>query len=249
MPSPASRWPRGRAAARCAGRRRTRRPPSRPSSRPRPHTSRDPSARALRSPASRARVGPRLHHPRPACGCRKLRRARCRRARLSVSWATIGVARCWMLAMLMTSGLAGALDPDRMRLAACGRSGARRSPARDGPSRCAAAARRGGRRQPGSALRRVEPASATVAAPAPLRRTRSSGLAPMNAASGVPTAEAEAGREQLAQGAVEGRRVVRRRRLDRPPRARGRPFRAHRLGCAPPRSRPPARSRAAAARC
>src|SRR5207247_1422791 len=38
----------------------------------------------------------------------------------------------------------------------------------------------------GSALRRVEPASAIVAAPAPLLRTRSSGLAPMNAPSGEP---------------------------------------------------------------
>ena len=38
----------------------------------------------------------------------------------------------------------------------------------------------------GSALRRVEPASATHATPAPRRRTRSSGLAPRNAASGDP---------------------------------------------------------------
>ena len=39
----------------------------------------------------------------------------------------------------------------------------------------------------GSALRRVVPASATVCARAPSRRTSSSGLAPTNAASGVPT--------------------------------------------------------------
>ena len=39
----------------------------------------------------------------------------------------------------------------------------------------------------GSELRRVEPASATVEAPAPERRISSSGLAPMNDASGVPT--------------------------------------------------------------
>ncbi len=38
----------------------------------------------------------------------------------------------------------------------------------------------------GSELRRVEPARATVETPAPERRTRSSGLAPMKAASGVP---------------------------------------------------------------
>ena len=39
----------------------------------------------------------------------------------------------------------------------------------------------------GSELRLIEPASATVETPAPERRTRSSGLAPMKAASGVPT--------------------------------------------------------------
>ena len=39
----------------------------------------------------------------------------------------------------------------------------------------------------GSELRRVEPARATVETLAPERRTSSSGLAPMNAASGVPT--------------------------------------------------------------
>ena len=60
----------------------------------------------------------------------------------------------------------------------------------------------------GSELRRVEPARATVETLAPERRTSSSGLAPMKAASGVPTAEAEAGRELLAHGAEEGGRVV-----------------------------------------
>jgi hypothetical protein len=39
----------------------------------------------------------------------------------------------------------------------------------------------------GSALRRIEPARAAVAATAPFRRTSNSGLAPMNAASRVPT--------------------------------------------------------------
>ena len=67
----------------------------------------------------------------------------------------------------------------------------------------------------GSALRRVEPASATVATPAPRRRTSSSGLAPRKAACGRPDAEAEARREDLPQGVEHRRRIVGRRRFDR----------------------------------
>ena len=120
-----------------------------------------------------------------------------------------------MLATLTSSGSAAGLDPDRAR-----RELALDPPGDDlvlarGPCRCAGAARRGGRRPPGSALRRVEPASATVATPAPRRRTSSSGLAPMKAASGDADAEAEAGGKQLAQGAEERGRVVGGRRLDR----------------------------------
>ena len=106
------------------------------------------------------------------------------------------------------------LDPDRVRAAAPGRSAGRRSPARAGPCRCAAAARRGGRRPPGSELRRVEPASATVETLAPERRSSSSGLAPRNARLRRAAAEAEAGREELAQGAEQRRRVVGRRGRD-----------------------------------
>ena len=54
-----------------------------------------------------------------------------------------------------------------------------------------------------------------MAAPAPRRRTKSSGLAPMNAALGRADAEAEAGRKQLPQGAEDGRGIVRGGRLDR----------------------------------
>ena len=53
---------------------------------------------------------------------------------------------------------------------------------------CAAAARRGDRRLPGRRCGRVEPASATVLARWPSRRTSSSGLAPRNVASPRPTA-------------------------------------------------------------
>ena len=66
---------------------------------------------------------------------------------------------------------------------------------------------------------------------APERRTSSSGLAPMKAASGVPHAEAEAGRELLAHGAEEGGRVVSGAGADDEPRGRARP-----CSSPPPRS-------------
>ena len=60
----------------------------------------------------------------------------------------------------------------------------------------------------GSELRRVEPARATVETLAPERRTRSSGLAPMKAASGVPQQKQKQERKLLAHRAEERRRVV-----------------------------------------
>ena len=100
----------------------------------------------------------------------------------------------------------------------------------------------------GSALRRVEPASATVAAPAPVRRTSSSGLAPRKAASGEPTAEAEAGRKQLPQGAVDAPPARGPRAPRPPPPARAPPSPARRRGSAPPPAPPTPRSAPAAAR-
>ena len=71
--------------------------------------------------------------------------------------------------------------------AARARSAGRRCRARRGPWGCAASPRRGGRRRRGRRCAGSSPASATVAATAPERRISSSGLAPMKAASGVPT--------------------------------------------------------------
>ena len=112
-------------------------------------------------------------------------------------------------------GLGVGLDPDR----------ARRELALDPPGddlvlvavlgRCAAAARRGGRRRRG---RRCGGSSRRARRWRRRRRgggRSSSGLAPRKAPSGDADAEAEAGREQLAQGAEDGRRIVRGRRLDR----------------------------------
>ena len=66
----------------------------------------------------------------------------------------------------------------------------------------------------GSALRRVEPASATVAATAPERRTSSSGLAPRKAASGVPKQkQKQDGKSSRRAPSMRGR-VVGGRRLD-----------------------------------
>ena len=60
----------------------------------------------------------------------------------------------------------------------------------------------------GSELRRVEPARATVETLAPERRSSSSGLAPMKAASGVPQQKQKQDGELLAHRAEEGGRVV-----------------------------------------
>ena len=100
----------------------------------------------------------------------------------------------------------------------------------------------------GSALRRVVPASATVWARWPSRRTSSSGLAPTKAASGRAHAPAVAGREQLAERPEHRRRGRARAARGRAPRARARPSRARRRGCARPRAPPPARSATAARR-
>ena len=70
---------------------------------------------------------------------------------------------------------------------ASARSCARRSRAPSGPWRCAGAARRGGRRPPGRRCGASSRPARPCSRRAPRRRTRSSGLAPTNAASGVPT--------------------------------------------------------------
>ena len=60
----------------------------------------------------------------------------------------------------------------------------------------------------GSELRRVEPASATVETLAPERRSSSSGLAPMNAASGVPQQKQKQEENCSPHRAEEGGRVM-----------------------------------------
>ena len=85
----------------------------------------------------------------------------------------------------------------------CARSAARRSRAPRGPWRSAAALPRWSSTA-GSALRRVEPASATVAATGPRRRISSSGSGADEGRLGRAAAEAETGGEELAQRAVEG---------------------------------------------
>ena len=82
----------------------------------------------------------------------------------------------------------------------------------------------------GSALRRVDPASATVAAPAPLRRTNSSGLAPRNAPSGEPQQKQKQDGKAARSAPKTGRGIVSARaRRPRPP-ARARPSRRRRRG-------------------
>ena len=66
----------------------------------------------------------------------------------------------------------------------------------------------------GSELRRVEPASATVETLAPERRTSSSGLAPMKAASGVPQQKQKQEENCSRIAPKSGGRVVGRRRGD-----------------------------------
>ena len=103
----------------------------------------------------------------------------------SASWATIGVARCWMLATLTISG-SGAVSTQT----ACGRSVRAMRSATIACSRRSLSLRSSCSPRwsstAGSELRRVEPARATVETLAPERRSSSSGLAPMKAASGVP---------------------------------------------------------------
>ena len=60
----------------------------------------------------------------------------------------------------------------------------------------------------GSELRRVEPARATVETLAPERRTSSSGLAPMKAASGVPQQKQKQAGNCSRMAPKSGRRVV-----------------------------------------
>ena len=144
-----------------------------------------------------------------------------------------------MLATLISSGSAAAWTQTESG-AAPARSAGRRSRARSGPSRCAAAARRGGRRPPG---RRCAGSSRRG------RRSRRRPRAPdeqLGAGAdegrlGGPAAEAEAGREQLAQRAEQGRRDRAPRGVDRRPRGRARSFSSSAARSARPPPRPPPR--------
>ena len=101
------------------------------------------------------------------------------------SCARIGVARCWMLAIRATTGSSAAVTHTltgrsartmrRVTIACSSRSLSERSSCSPRWSSTA-----------GSALRRVEPASASVPARRPSRRTSSSGLAATNALSPRP---------------------------------------------------------------
>src|ERR1044072_8172184 len=116
----------------------------------------------------------------------------------SASWAITGVARCWMLATLITSG-SGALCTQT----ACGRSARTIRSATIRCSRRSLSLRSSCSPRwsstAGSELRRVEPARATVEAPAPERRVSSSGLAPRSAAAGDPRCGAVDGRFEVAR--------------------------------------------------
>src|ERR1044072_4915217 len=121
--------------------------------------------------------------PAAGVGCRNPPSSNGQRG--SASWARTGVARCWMLATLTISG-SGACSTQT----ACGRrartirSATIRCSRRSLPLRRSCSPRWSS--TAGSELRPVEPARATVETLAPERRTRTYGLAPMKAASGVP---------------------------------------------------------------
>ena len=166
----------------------------------------------------------------------------------SASWATIGVARCWMLATLTISGSALGLDPDRVRAQRAGDAlgddrvlaavlvAAQQLLAEvvvDG--RVGAAAGRAGEGDGGDA--------------GPERRSSSSGLAPMKAASGRAAAEAEAGGELLAHRAEDGGGVVGGAGARRAPRGRARPSTSPPPRSARSRPRSSARTRPAGGRC
>ena len=100
----------------------------------------------------------------------------------------------------------------------------------------------------GSALRRVEPASASVAARRPSRRTSSSGLAATNAASPRPAQKRWQAGKRLAQDAEHRGGVVGDRRVDLDLAGQHDLLEARRRGCARRRARRPPRSARAASR-
>ena len=151
-----------------------------------------------------------------------------------------------MFATLTSAGLGLGLDPDRRGRELARDPARRRSRARSGSSSLCRSCSPRWSSTAGSALRRVEPASATVATPAPRRRTSSSGLAPRNAASGVPTQKQKQDGNSSRRAPKSGRRIVRRPAPRPRPRARAPPSRARRRGSARRPRRPPPRSGAEA---
>ena len=199
-------------------------------------TSRDPGPRARRSPASaRSRGSP----PTAGVGCSSpassTARARLRELGVDRGREVLDVRHLDQLR------LGRGLDPDRMRARAPARSGARRSRARRGPSRTAqqllaevVVDRRVGAPPGRAGERRPWPRRQ------PLRRTRSSGLAPRNA----PSATRSRSRSSSGTARAARRRAPpgRARAAPRPrPRGPAPPCRARRRGCArraaPPRPR------------
>ena len=133
-----------RAAARSAARRRTPRRRSRRSSRRDPSTSRDRGPRAPGSAAPRQLSG---SPPTAGVGC--ISPASSSASIGAVSWARIGVARCWMLAIFTSAGSGAAATHTAWGRSMRSMPRARRLRAPRGSSRRAGAARRGGRRRPG----------------------------------------------------------------------------------------------------
>ena len=129
------------------------------------------------------------------------------------SCARIGVARCWMLAIRATTGSSAAVTHTltgrsartmrRVTIACSSRSLSERSSCSPRWSSTA-----------GSALRRVEPASASVPGAQAVAAHEQLGAGGDERALAAPRAEGEARREGLAQDAEHGRGVVRARRVD-----------------------------------
>ena len=126
----------------------------------------------------------------------------------SASWARIGVPRCCTLCTFTSTGRSATVTHTltgssvrSIRRATIACSARFFALVRSCSPRWSSTA--------GSALRRVVPASATVCARAPSRRTSSSGLAPTNARLRRPDAVRVAGREHLAERPEDRARVVR----------------------------------------
>ena len=151
------------------------------------------------------------------------------------SWARIGVARCWTLWTLTSTGSSPAAT---QRLTGSSARSIRRATiacssrsfglCRSCSPRWSSTA--------GSALRRVVPASATVWARCAVAAHEQLRAGADERELRRADAPAVAGREDLAQPAEDRRRVVRRAPRARAPRARARPSRARPPGCARPRA-------------